>query len=148
VLFLDPFGTQVKWSTVEKIAIYEAFDTWILFPVSAIARMLPRTRKPDDIDVGWSVRLTEVFGNDSWRGQYQESRQLSLFGKPGFQRKPGVDRLCDIYKARLVSAFGSRFLQDSSRTPKNSTNSPLFEFMFCVGNPSGIEPAKKLHNTS
>ena len=32
VLFLDQFSTEVEWSTVEKIASFEALDTWILFP--------------------------------------------------------------------------------------------------------------------
>ena len=41
VLFLDPFATEVEWSTIETIASFKALDTWILFPVSAIARMLP-----------------------------------------------------------------------------------------------------------
>ena len=49
VLFLDPFGAEVEWSTIEKIASFEALDTWILFPLSAIARMLPLLKMPDDI---------------------------------------------------------------------------------------------------
>ena len=34
VLFLDPFATEVKWSTIETIAAFNALDTWILFPTS------------------------------------------------------------------------------------------------------------------
>ena len=49
VLFLDPFATQVQWSTIETIASFNALDTWILFPTSAVARMLPTSKKPDDI---------------------------------------------------------------------------------------------------
>jgi len=46
VLFLDPFATQVEWSTLKEIAALQALDTWILFPVSAIARMLPTSKRP------------------------------------------------------------------------------------------------------
>ena len=49
VLFLDPFATQVQWSTIETIASFNALDTWILFPTFAVARMLPYSRQPDDI---------------------------------------------------------------------------------------------------
>ena len=49
VLFLDPFATEVEWATIEKIASFKALDTWILFPTSAIARMLPRKKEPDSI---------------------------------------------------------------------------------------------------
>ena len=59
VLFLDPFATQVEWATIEKIAGFNALDTWILFPISAIARMLPVSKNPDDISEAWADRLTK-----------------------------------------------------------------------------------------
>ena len=73
--------TEVEWSTIKTIAGFNALDTWILFPTSAIARMLPRSKKPDDIGVGWVNRLTKVFGDESWRNLYQETPQGNLFGK-------------------------------------------------------------------
>ena len=33
VVFLDPYATQVSWSTVEKIALTQKIDCWILFPL-------------------------------------------------------------------------------------------------------------------
>ncbi len=143
VLFLDPFATEVKWSTVDAIANYEALDTWILFPVSAVARMLPKSRRPDDISTAWANRLTAVFGDESWRGLYRENPQQTLFGDPGPIRDSGVDRLLDIYKGNLQRKFGSRFLPRSRRLV-NSRGSPLFEFLFCVGNPKGIKVAGRI----
>lgn len=143
VLFLDPFATEVKWSTVNAIADYEALDTWILFPVSAIARMLPTSRRPDDISPSWVKRLTTVFGDESWRGLYRENPQGALFGDPGSIRDKGIDGLLDIYKANLRRKFGNRFLP-TSRVLKNSKGSALFEFLFCVGHPNGIRPAKRI----
>ena len=141
VLFLDPYATEVEWRTVEKIAGFEALDTWILFPTSAVARMLPRTRKPEDIDPQWTDKLTKVFGDKSWMDLYH--RRPNLFGHDGIERSPGIDGLLDIYKGKLTELFGSRFLR-SSRTLMNSKNSPLFEFMFCVGHPAGIGPATRI----
>ena len=143
VLFLDPFATEVEWSTIETIARWNALDTWILFPVSAIARMLPKSKRPDDIADGWVTRLTKVFGDESWRKLYGESRQQPLFGDTEHERNSGVDGLLEIYKNKLTDLFGDRFLQES-RTLKNSKNSALFEFLFCVGNPKGIDPAKRI----
>ena len=48
-----------------------------------------------------------------------------------------------IYKTNLERLFGQRFLSTSRRL-KTSTGSPLFEFMFCVGNPRGIGPATSI----
>lgn len=143
VLFLDPFATQVQWSTIEAIAGFEALDTWILFPTSAIVRMLPQSRRPDDIEQKWADRLTSVFGNESWRRLYQQPRQASLFGGSDMEREKGVDRLLSIYKQNLRELFGNRFLHES-RTLRNSKNSPLFEFIFCVGSPKGIGLAKRI----
>ena len=145
VLFLDPFATEVEWSTIETIAGFKALDTWILFPVSAIARMLPTSRRPDEISSEWAKGLNRIFGDGSWRNLYQEDPQGHLFGDVEYRRVPGVDGLIDIYKEKLRTLFGKRFLE-TSRTLKNSKNSPLFEFMFCVGNPNGIGPATKIAN--
>ena len=49
----------------------------------------------------------------------------------------------EIYKENLRSLFGDRFLSKSKRLT-NSTGSPLFEFMFCVGSPNGIGPATRI----
>lgn len=143
VLFLDPFATQVEWSTLEEIAALKALDTWILFPVSAIVRMLPKPKRPDDISAQWAQRLTSVFGDEGWRELYRVAPQGNLFGNVEHERDPGVHGLLEIYKTKLAGLFGDRFL-DRSRPLKNSKNSTLFEFMFCVGNPAGIGPAKRI----
>ena len=143
VLFLDPFATEVEWTTVEKIASFEALDTWILFPTSAIARMLPKKREPDNISQKWVNRLNCIYGDESWRDLYSISPQLSLFGDEEQQRPEGIDGLIEIYKSKLYQLFGDRFL-NQSRTLKNSKNSALFEFLFCVGNPNGIGPARRI----
>ena len=140
VLFLDPFATEVEWATIEKIASFKALDTWILFPTSAIARMLPKKREPDSISLEWANRLNRIYGDESWRDLYSVNPQISLFGDEEQQRPEGIDGLIEIYKTKLTQLFGDRFLE-KSRTLKNSKNSALFEFLFCVGNPNGIGPA-------
>ena len=143
VLFLDPFATEVEWETIEKIASFEALDTWILFPTSAIARMLPKKREPDNISQKWVNRLNRIYGDERWRDLYSISPQLSIFGDEEQQRPEGIDGLIEIYKSKLDQLFGDRFL-NQSRMLKNSKNSALFEFLFCVGNPKGIGPARRI----
>ena len=143
VLFLDPFATEVEWATIEKIASFKALDTWILFPTSAIVRMLPKKREPDSISPEWANRLNRIYGDESWRDLYSVNPQISLFGDEEQQRPEGIDGLIEIYKTKLTQLFGDRFL-NQSRTLKNSKNSALFEFLFCVGNPKGIGPARRI----
>ena len=143
VLFLDPFATEVEWSTIVKIASFNALDTWILFPVSAIARMMPTSRAPDHISPAWAESLNRIFGDESWRDLYRPNPQLNLFGFEEHQRDPGVDGIVRIYTDKLRSLFRQRFLENS-KTFTNSRNSPLFEFMFCAGNPRGAVLAKRV----
>ena len=43
VLFLDPFGMAVQWSTIEAIAKTQAIDLWIFFPLGiAVNRLLKK----------------------------------------------------------------------------------------------------------
>lgn len=134
VLFLDPFGAQVDWATLEVIAGYKALDIWILFPTSAIARMLPESKNPNDISEQWAPTLTRVYGNESWRQLYAENSVRDLFSDSSnkSRRAPGVEGLIKIYKKQLKVLLGTRFL-DQSIALKNTRNSPLYEFMFCVG---------------
>ena len=143
VLFIDPYATQVKWSTIETIAGFNSLDTWMLFPVSAIARMLPRSRKPDDISDALVHRLTKVYGDDSWQQLYGKSSQGDMFGQVNHERNAGMEGLLKIYKEKLSSLFGTRYL-DKSRALKNSRNSILFEFIFCAGHPKGASLAKRI----
>ena len=141
VLFLDPFSTQVEWSTIQRIESFKALDTWILFPTFIIARMLPLSKKPEEIEPGWKVRLTKVYGDDSWEKLYYENPQLNLFGDTEHVRDKGTQGLIRIYKSNLKKLFGARLLENS-RTLRNSKGSALYEFLFCVGNPNGINLAK------
>ena len=143
VLFVDPFGTELEWATVQHIAGVRRLDMWLLFPVGAIGRMLPLSGHPEEVEPKWVDRLNTVFGGEHWRKLYSLSPQEELFGDQIMERERGVQGLLSIYKDRLKEAFGARFLNES-RTLTNSRNSPLFEFIFCVGSPSekAIKAAK------
>lgn len=143
VILLDPFATSVEWATVEKIASLHALDTWILFPLSAIARILPTSRKPEDVDPAWAERLTKIYGGRDWERLYT-ARSLPLFPDDSLMgRDPGTAGLLSIYKSKLREAFGKRFLEESI-TLRTSQKSPLFEFLFCVGHERGIPLAKRI----
>ncbi len=143
VLFIDPFGTQLEWNTLQRVARLERLDTWILFPVGAIARMLPLSGNPADMSSGWKEKLNTVFGDGSWRNLYSPPLQGSLFGNDTMERDRGVDGLLSLYKDRLRTTFGDRLL-DESRQLTNSKNSRLFEFIFCAGHPDGTPLAKRI----
>ena len=145
VLFLDPFATEVDWDTIEKVSHLEILDIWILFPTSAIARMLPTDKNPDSVLPAWANRLNRIYGGDDWRSLYAKKEyiqlDLGLFDDSDetteeYYRQEGSEELVNIYKSRLEELFEDRFLKRSRSLKNPSNNAPLFEFMFCVGSKS------------
>lgn len=137
VVFLDPYAADVEYRTIERIAGLCCLDTWLLFPTHAVSRMLSldRRRAVDE-------KLTKVFGNDDWKGVYDQIQ--STFGSDAkISRRSGTGDFVNLYKKRLRETFGARLL-DKSLTLKNSRKSPLFELIFCTGNPRGIDVSHRI----
>ena len=80
VIFLDPYGAQVEWKTLEAISQTQAADVWYLLPVSIINRML--ARNPDRITEGWANAITRCVGTEEWRDRfYRTEIKTDLFGQ-------------------------------------------------------------------
>ena len=143
VVFLDPFATQVNWSTVEAIAETRKIDCWILFPLMAIARMMPIGQEPTP---ALSFQLDRIFGaREYWQRLYRPDPQLSMFGsEPGQQRSTGSEQIAELYRERLDSAFAG--VAPTRRTLRNSTKSPLFDLFFAASNPAGARRAIPIAN--
>ena len=141
VVFLDPFATSVSWSTVEAIARTKKIDCWILFPVGAIARMMPTDDQPRE---SWTIQLDRIFGSrEYWQDFYRPSAQLSFFeSDPGYQRPGGSGPIADRYRERLESVFHT--VAPTRRILRNSRNSPMFELFFAASNPVGSRIAVEI----
>jgi three-Cys-motif partner protein len=79
VLFLDPYGMQVEWATLQAIAATRAIDLWLLFPLGiGVGRLLTRSGEIPD---SWRRRLDALLGTDSWYEEFYSVRsERSLFG--------------------------------------------------------------------
>jgi len=145
VLFIDPFATELQWSTLEYIAKLRKLDTWILFPTMAVQRVLKSQYIEGSYPLNLATALNRVYGSDIWRTIYKKNPQTSFFEEEPsvMERRVGSDDLLHTYKQRLKGLFGNRFL-DKSKTLSSPNAGPLFEFFFCVGHPRGIGPAKRI----
>lgn len=133
VLFLDPFGMQVSWDTINTIAKTEAIDVWYLFPLMAISRML---KKKGDLPDSWRKRIDGLLGASDWYDlSYQTSREQSLFGEEDVVKKIGdFDSIITYVKNRLKSAFPG--VAENPLPLLNSRKTPIFLLCFAVSNPS------------
>ena len=143
VVFLDPYATEVDWDTVEAIAQTRQIDCWILVPLSAIARMMPKEGKPSS---ALARQLDRIFGGrDYWQNVYHPPLRpkLPLFGdEPSHERQSGSDQIAECYRERLKSVFTK--VAPARRTFENSKNSPMFELFFGAGNRKGAGVAVRI----
>ena len=136
VVFLDPFGAEADWSTVESLAQSQKCDVWILFPVSTIRRLLPRKG-----DTSHGAKLTQVFGDESWRkAQYFQSKLFE--DKPEIRTRKGIGQIAQLYMDKLKAVFAA--VSPEPRILVNSKNAPLYLLMFAAGNPTGADLALKI----
>jgi three-Cys-motif partner protein len=78
VLFLDPYGMQLEWPTLEKVAATKAIDVWFLFSLAGLYRQA--TRHLADIDKHKRAALTRMFGSDAWEEElYPKAMRDDLF---------------------------------------------------------------------
>jgi three-Cys-motif partner protein len=101
VMFLDPYGMSVDWSTLEAIAKTRAIDVWYLFSLSGLYRQA--ARRIDDVDPVKRIALTRMLGTDEWeRELYAPAAQGNLLDDPAeLQREADVRGLEAYVKTRL-----------------------------------------------
>jgi len=134
VLFLDPFGMQVDWTTMEAVACTRAIDVWILFPLGmGVNRLLPRNGKIRD---SWRARLDRFFGASDWYDAfYRPARWKGFFDlEPPMVKIGSLNAIADYYQDRLRTIFAA--VADNPRVLTNSRNAALFLLCFAVSNPS------------
>ncbi len=142
LVFLDPYGMQVEWTTIESIAETQAIDLWILFPLGTVNRLL---KNDGEIQPVLQTRLDMFFGEHGWYNAfYQSAKQLSLFDEEDRWQKAGnifvaieqyfIDRLQGVFNGVATNPLILR----------NSKNVPLYLLCFAAGNQKGAPIAVKI----
>lgn len=105
IAFLDPFGAQLGWESVQRLADSGLFEVVVNFALSmTIQRMLPNSGV---VPGAWSVKLDSYFGTHEWFDKVYRERHGGLFETSGLEKHPDYsERLLDLYRARLKAAFG------------------------------------------
>ncbi len=138
VLFLDPFGMQVEWSTMQAVAHTGAIDTWILFPVGiAVNRLL--TKSLSGVPPEWCKRLDAYFGTPNWREEFYgspEPQPLKLFEAEGAAeaavKTATLDRIGRYFHKRLAEIFPA--VAPNPRLLRNASGAVLFQLHFASSN--------------
>lgn len=135
VVFLDPFGMQVPWTTIEALGKTKAIEVIVNFPVGmAIQRNLPKTGQFSDLK---RQSLTQYFGSDEWEKiVYEESEDL--FGRVKNKKRDSGLALAKWYQKRLKEVYG---YATSPRVIKNTRGTPLYYLLWAGSNATGAKIA-------
>ncbi len=143
VIFLDPYGMQIPWSTIERIAETQAIDLWYLFPIGvAINRLL---KKDGAISDSIRSRLNQTFGETDWFDAFYTSHQRNdIFGGTDYHLEKTAD--FEVIKEYFIQRLKEIFpgVADNPLLLKNSRNSPLYLLCFACGNRHAVDTAKKI----
>lgn len=143
VVFLDPFGMEVHWTTIQAIAETKAIDLWLLFPLGiGVNRMLP---KHGQFPPGWRKRLDLMFGEPDWYSSFYETHETpSLFGGADeiAVKRADYSAISNYFVRRLKTIF--QHVAENPLPLLNSSNCPLYLLCFAAGNPKGGPIAKRI----
>lgn len=138
IVFIDPYGMQVKWESIESLRGLNV-DLWILVPTgTAINRMLKCKNHSQET---WFISLGKFFGisAESIKERfYRNSNQLNLFGDVEVEKiSNAVQEAAKLYRERLNTVF--KFVSEPLEM-KNSKNAIIFHFFMA----SNVEVATKI----
>ena len=135
-MFLDPYGMQVDWQTIETIAATKCIDMWYLFPTGmGIVRLTPHH---GEVPEAWQARLDKMLGEPRWRDEfYIESQQAELFGDIVTSRKKATDlaRIQGYLLGRMKSIFAG--VAGHGLPLRNTRGQCMYLLTFACGNKKG-----------
>jgi three-Cys-motif partner protein len=140
LIFLDPFGMDVEWSTIERIAETRALEIFLNFPVMALNRtVLPND--PNALTQAQIERMNRFWGSTDWRDDIYEEVP-TLFGPvPMKIRSTTGERLGRLFKNRLEEVFP---YVTEPLLMTNSKNAPLYCLMLAGHNQQGAKIVQEI----
>jgi three-Cys-motif partner protein len=135
VMFLDPFGNQVGWNTLEAIAHTRAIDVWYLFPSHlGINRQISDGAEYDEAK---AASLDWVLGTGSWRDEFfATQKQNDLWGAEQqiVVKQATVDSITRFMIKRMKTIFKGIVLDEW--LPLGRGGAHWYSLLFACSNPS------------
>jgi three-Cys-motif partner protein len=145
VVFLDPYGTQIDWSTIELIGKKTyGVDLWILFPLGVgVNRLLNNDHRPT---AGRAKALTRIFGTESWQSTFYKTEvKQTLWGEEFSDcKQTDFENIGNFFVNRLKSVFPAGAVLEEPLPLCNSKNNPIYLFCFASSNPKVGKTAMKI----
>lgn len=138
VMFIDPYGMQLSWSTLEAIRHTEAVDVWYLVTLQGLCRQATKDRR--DITAKKRAALNRMLGTEEWEpAWYTPESAGTLFEFIGEQPFMGNERIADVAEMEAFVGHRLRTLFPKVSGPlrfKTKNGAPGFALFFASSNPS------------
>jgi three-Cys-motif partner protein len=132
MVFLDPYGMNVNWETLQQIAATQRLDVWFLFAAKAVRQQLGPSL--ESVDAGKAGALDRFFGEPSWREEFYGPvpGQMSFLGDLADETETSVNLQAIGQYAR--SRFQTEFCWVSQPKSLRVGNVPDFFQLYCMTN--------------
>jgi len=142
LIFLDPFGMQIKWESIASLRGTRT-DVWILLPTGVIVnRLLDKKAELKHIE-----KLTSFFGLSEQKIKtyfYKRMTKPTLFGKQEVIRKVSdpIEKIARLYIQQLKSIW--KFVTEEPLKLLNSKNVPIYHLIFASNNKTALKIASQI----
>jgi three-Cys-motif partner protein len=142
LVLLDPFGMQINWSSIAKLAGTKT-DVWILVPTGVIVnRLLDKNG-----DLKHTVKLQSFFGLDEEEIRkyfYTKETVNTLFGEQELIQKikKPIGKIAELYIKQLKTIW--KHVTDRPLVLTNKKGVPIFHFVFASNYNVAVNIAKQI----
>jgi three-Cys-motif partner protein len=133
IVFLDPFGNQVRWETLEAVA-KRPIDLWYLFPSHlGVNRQI---NNDGNVEATRGPSLDSLYGTPNWRQAFvRHEKGNDLFGETEVATKQvDADIATRFMITRMKTVFKGGVLDEWLPLGKNGAH--WYSLIFACGNPN------------
>jgi three-Cys-motif partner protein len=130
-IFLDPYGMNLEWKTVEAIGKARVFDVLINLSVMGVTRLASGAQHPSDED---KEKISNLMGGDEWFDICYKANEWGAL--PGITCNPYVrlhDNVCEkLAKCYAKKLEGNNLFRSGIpfKIMRSSKNSPIYALLF------------------
>lgn len=142
LVFLDPFGMQINWSSIEALRETRS-DIWILIPTGVIVNRLLDKKG----ELKFEKKLESFFGLsiDEIKSEFYKTEiRQTLFGEEEIVTKVAmpIEKIAKLYSKRLSTVWD--YVSEKPLRLDNRNGVPIFHFIFASNNKNALKIAKQI----
>lgn len=145
--FLDPFGMQIEWSSIEALKNLSV-DLWILVPTGVIINRLLERNIDQQKGLAHAEKLETFFGmkESEIRSLFYTEKQVpTLFGDDETvitKAENSIRKIAQLYVERLKSIFP--YVTEDPMVLYNNHSVPIFHLVFAAKNKTAMKIAQDI----